>query len=197
MRVIDFTLADAAVVARDTCAKENIMDDISTIRCLQYALNKFGIDVELLSTKVVVFNPYITKEFKPGNAPSKKRLSNLLNHRNGFSSTLGASAGNDWQGHLVLIANNLDGKWLIDPTLNQLNSSQHNLWMLPIGVSVNNDFGTYDGSRAILRLNDCAVIYSAFPNSDFQNSTQWKLNVEEFDAEAMGEIIFNRLVEGK
>ena len=199
MKTIDFNYADAAVVARDTCAKANAMGSIVTVRALQQALAQFGRETIPLSVRTLIFNPYVTKEFKPGHSPSKKRLNALLDHRRGHSIAIGMEEadGEGWKGHLVLIAKNSDGVWLIDPTLNQANRPEHNIWMLPIGIQVNEDFGETDGSRAILRLNDCAVMYSAFPSDlSYQNVKDWSLQSGEFDVDKLSNQIFERLLAG-
>lgn len=178
IKSIDFTLEDAAVVARDTCAKAHIFGSVATCRTLLTALNKFGKEnVVPLSVRVLVFNPYITKEFKPGKNPSKKRLNMLLNHPKGHSVTIGDSNfTGEWKGHLVLIANNPEGTWLIDPTLNMGTRSEHSIKLSPIGVQVDDNFGKFDGSRAILRLNDCAVMYSSFPSDKgYEELSDWSI----------------------
>jgi len=199
MKTINFNYADAAVVARDTCAKADAMGSIVTVRALQKSLAKFGRETTPLSVRTLIFNPYVTKEFKPGHSPSRKRLNALLDHRRGHSIAIGMEEadGAGWKGHLVLIAKNSEGVWLIDPTLNQANRPEHNIWMLPIGIQVNEDFGETDGSRAILRLNDCAVMYSAFPSDlSYQNVKDWSLQSDEFDVDKLSNQIFERLLAG-
>jgi len=199
MRPIEFSLADAAVVARDTCAKANIMGSIATVRALQQALDKFGVKSECLSVRVLIFNPYVTKEFRPGHSPSKKRLNALLDHPKGHSIALGMSEakGDGWKGHLVLTVKNIEGTWLIDPTLNQANRPEHKIWMLPIGVKVEDEFGAQDGTRAILKLNDCAVMYSAFPSDEsYKNVSDWTWKSDEFDVDVISNQIFERLAAG-
>lgn len=199
MKTIDFNFADAAVVARDTCAKADVMGSIVTVRALHQALAKFGRETIPLSVRTLIFNPYVTKEFKPGQSPSRKRLNALLDHKRGHSVAIGMEEadGDGWKGHLVLMAKNSEGVWLIDPTLNQANRPEHNIWMLPIGIQVNEDFGATDGSRAILRLNDCAVMYSAFPSDlSYQNVKDWSLQSDEFDVDTLSNQIFERLLSG-
>lgn len=200
MKTIDFTLGDAAAVARDTCAKYDIFGSVFTCRTLLAALNKFGKEnIRPLSVKVLIFNPYVTKEFKPGRNPSKKRLNALLDHKKGHSVALGMdeAEGDGWKGHLVLIANTPEGTWLIDPTLSIASRPEHNMWLLPIGVKVDDDFGKFDGSRAILKLNDCAVMYSAFPSDlSYEAVLDWSWELMKVDIEITSNQIFERLVHG-
>ena len=200
MKTIDFTLGDAAAVARDTCAKYDIFGSVFTCRTLLAALNKFGKEnIRPLSVKVLIFNPYVTKEFKPGQNPSKKRLNALLDHKKGHSVALGMdeAEGDGWKGHLVLIANTPEGTWLIDPTLSIASRPEHNMWLLPIGVKVDDDFGKFDGSRAILKLNDCAVMYSAFPSDlSYEAVLDWSWELMKVDIEITSNQIFERLVHG-
>lgn len=200
MKTIDFTLGDAAAVARDTCAKYDIFGSVFTCRTLLAALNKFGKEnIRPLSVKVLIFNPYVTKEFKPGRNPSKKRLNALLDHKRGHSVALGMdeAEGDGWKGHLVLIANTPEGTWLIDPTLSIASRPEHNMWLLPIGVKVDDDFGKFDGSRTILKLNDCAVMYSAFPSDlSYEAVLDWSLELMKVDVEITSTQIFERLVHG-
>lgn len=178
MKSIDFTLGDAAAVARDTCINSHIIGSVHTCRILLDALKKFGREnVRPLSVQVLVFNPFITKEFKPGKkSPSKKRLNYLLSHKNGYSVAIGGEGvtGSGWKGHLVLIANNSEGTWLIDPTLNMGNRSEHNITLLPLAVKVDENFGQIDGSRFVFNLNNCAVMYSGFPSdTSYESLTDW------------------------
>lgn len=200
MKSIDFTFGDAAAVARDTCARYNLIGSVVTCRTLLAALNKFGKEnITPLSVKVLIFNPYVTKEFKPGHNPSRKRLNALLDHKKGHSIAVGMeeAEGDGWKGHLVLIANTPEGTWLIDPTLNTASRPEHNMWLLPIGVKVDDDFGRFDGSRAILKLNDCAVMYSAFPSDrSYENLVDWSGKNEEFDVDSITNQIFERLANG-
>jgi len=200
MKSIDFTLADAAAIARDTCAKSNIMGSVLTTRLLKTVFEKFGREnVQPMSVQVLIFNPYVTKEFQPGKNPSKKRLNALLNHRRGHSIGIGMeeSPGVGWKGHLILIVKDTEGTWLVDATLNQANRPEHNIWMLPIGVKVDELFGTYDGSRAMLKLNDCAVMYSAFPSDQsYENLLDWSGKSDEFGVDSLSNQIFERLATG-
>lgn len=200
MKSIDFTFGDAAAVARDTCVRYNLIGSVITCRTLLAALNKFGKEnITPLSVKVLIFNPYVTKEFKPGRNPSQKRLNALLDHKKGHSIAVGMeeAEGDDWKGHLVLIANTPEGTWLIDPTLNTASRPEHNMWLLPIGVKVDDDFGKFDGSRAILKLNDCAVMYSAFPSDlSYEAVLDWSWELMKVDIEITSNQIFERLVHG-
>ena len=200
MKTIDFTFGDAAAVARDTCASYDIFGSVFTCRTLLAALNKFGKEnIHPLSVKVLIFNPHVTKEFKPGKNPSKKRLNALLDHKKGHSVALGMeeAEGDGWKGHLVLIANTPEGTWLIDPTLSIASRPEHNMWLLPIGVKVDDDFGKFDGSRAILKLNDCAVMYSAFPSDlSYETVLDWSWELMKKDVEITSNQIFERLIHG-
>lgn len=199
MKSIDFSLGDAALVARDTCQMNNLHGSVVTCRILRDALERFGYEVAPLSTQVLIFNPFVTKEFKPGHSPSKKRLNALLDHRKGHSIALGMdkSEGDGWKGHLILTMKNKEGTWLIDPTLTQASRPEHKIHMLPLGVKVNDDFGTTDGSRAILRLNDCAVLYSAFPSDkSYENVLDWYLENEKCGVDKVTNQIFERLCLG-
>lgn len=198
MKLIDFTFGDAAAVARDTCARFNIFDSVTTCRILAKVLKRYGYEhIVPLSVKVLVFNPYVTKEFKPGDSPSNKRLHSLLENKKGHSVGLGMENSEDWQGHLVLKVNNSDGAWLVDPTLNMANRPKHNISLLPIGIQVEEDFGNFDGGRAIFKLNDCAVIYSVFPSDiGYEELTTWSGDIEEFDIDNIANQIFERLAFG-
>lgn len=200
MQAIEFTLADAAVVARDTCSKHNIMGSVFTTRVLKAAIEQFGPEnVTPLSVQVLIFNPYVTKEFKPGKSPSKKRLNALLDHHRGHSIAIGMeeAPGAGWKGHLVLLVKRGDVTWLVDPTLNQANRPEHNIWMLPLGIEVDESFGTYDGSRAIVKLNNCAVMYSAFPSdTSYEKLIDWCGENEEFNVDTISNQIFERLIAG-
>lgn len=200
MKSIDFNFGDAAVVARNICASYNLTGSVITCRTLLAALNKFGKEnIIPLSVKVLIFNPYITKEFKNGHNLSQKRLNALLKHKKGHSIAIGMeeAKGDGWKGHLVLIANTLEGVWLIDPTLNLANCPEHNIFLLPIGTKVDDNFGKFDGSRAILKLNDCAVMYSAFPSDQsYKKLKDWSEKFEEFDVDNIGNQIFEHLANG-
>ncbi len=200
MQEINLTFSDAALIARDICMKHNRDGSIFTSRVLKSALEQFGFSsIVPMSVRVLIFNPYVTNEFKINKSPSKKRLNALLNHPRGHSVALGfeESNGNDWKGHLVLIAKNSEGTWLIDATLIQANRPEHKIWMLPIGVKVADGFGTFDGSRAIVKLNDSSVIYSSFPSDkSYEHVEDWHSTNEEFDAVNVSNQIFERFIEG-
>lgn len=200
MRSIDFTLGDAAIAARDTCLRRNIHGSVLTCRILRDVLLRFGMDVTPLSTRCLIFNPYVTKEFKPNSSPSKKRLNALLDHQRGHSIALGMeeAKGDGWKGHLVLTVKNTEGNWLLDPTLNQADRPVHKIFMLPIGLLVGDEFGESDGSRAILKLNDCAVMYSAFPSDiSYETVIDWSLKNDEFNVDNISDEIFIRLCNGE
>lgn len=200
MLEIKLTFSDAALIARDICMKHKMDSSVFTSRVLKSALEQFGFsDIKPMSVRVVIFNPYITKEFKPGKSPSQKRLNALLDHPRGHSVALGfdESPGDGWKGHLILIAKNSEGTWLIDATLIKANRPDYKIWMLPIGVKVADNFGDYDGSRAIVKLNDSSVMYSAFPtDTSYEHVIDWYGTQDELDATNIGNQIFERFIEG-
>jgi hypothetical protein len=198
MNTIEFTFSDAAKLTRDVCLEHEIYDDVATCMILKRVLEQVGYsDIAYLSTRVLIFNPYITKEFKPGKAPSQKRLNYLLSTKNGHSIILGSDNQSlEWSGHLILLMRNLDGVYLFDPTLD-ISFSSKKIVLNPLGVKVDDNFGSSDNSRTILKINDCAVMYSGFPSdSRYEQYMYTGEKNEEFKFQSIVVEIYNRIISG-
>lgn len=178
MKTVNFTLADAAVIANTVCAEHN---SIIVVAALKKALAKFGItNVQPIFVKVLVFNPYVTKEFTPKGSPSKKRLTALLKHPRGHSFILGQDTSDKSQihnmyrtpSHSVLLVKNSEGTWLMDASLPYSNDVEHNIRLSPMVFKVDENFETI-GSRAVVRENSCAIIYNSVDDKSNEDFLSW------------------------
>jgi len=197
IKEIEFSLGDASAIARDSCVRGGAHGSVVTCRTLGAALHRLGIDCLPVTTRTVVFNPYVAKEFKPERMPSKKRMSALLNHPKGYSVGLGMeeAEGDGWKGHLVLLANMRDGIYLLDPTLDQANRPKYKIELMPIALKLVDTFTLFDGARIAFNINGCAIMYSMLPSDkSFADLEDWSLQTPEFNVDSISNQIFERLI---
>jgi hypothetical protein len=158
METIEFTFGDSALLTHEVCSKYNISNHAIRCKVLLKALQTFGYDVKHIPVQVLILNPYITERLLECN--STDALNSLIAHKKGKAFNLGLGEEGKFEGYSVLIANNSEGAWLIDPTLSLVNDLDSSLHFLPIGVKVDEKFGE-DGSYTTKVFNDCTLIYTS------------------------------------
>jgi hypothetical protein len=131
-----------------------------------------------LVVKYKILNPQFTKRLKKEGFPqAPEQIARWQADGCAMVAITNVTAArNDWPGHLVaVIPNGLNGRDAIcDLTITQANVPPWKIILRPICMGVRSSF--LEGSEDFgLTMNDCQIIYRAFPdNRSFRETPLWK-----------------------
>jgi hypothetical protein len=150
---------------------------IATSKYLLQVLTELGIQAQPVPNTVLVMNPpYAANVDRVGRLPQGQELKTWAARDNSCSVGLGFGMGaaNRWAGHLGVLVSIANSTLLIDASIDQVNSPQHQIAIAsPVIAPVPPQFAVAEAS-VMVEQNHCVLLYSSKPsNIDFYQTPAW------------------------